>query len=128
MASSTEIEDFVESFEKEFSLVSFVSSSDNNGYEVARTWVVDSGSTQHMTGTWDVFLNISEIGPGQYVNEAYEVRGVGRVRFQLEFGELLEVDGVLFVPGLRVNLLSVSTLEDVRYATLFKRGYPSSIQ
>jgi hypothetical protein len=33
------------------------------------------------------------------------------------------VDGVLFVPGPRVNLLSVSTLEDVEYDTLFKRGY-----
>jgi hypothetical protein len=74
MTTSIEIEDFVESFEKEFSLVSFVSSSDKNGYEVARTWVVDSGSTQHITETWDVFLNSSEIGLGQYVNEAYEVR------------------------------------------------------
>jgi hypothetical protein len=81
-----------------------------------------------MTGTWDVFLSISEIGPGQYVNESYEVRGVGRVRFQLKFGELLEVDGVLFVLWLRVNLLSVSALEDVGYATLFKRVMPSSIR
>jgi hypothetical protein len=43
------------------------------------------------------------------------VRRVGNVRFQLEFGGLLELDGVLFVRGLRVNLLSVSTLEDVGY-------------
>jgi hypothetical protein len=27
------------------------------------------------------------------------VRGVGRIRFRLEYGGLLEVDGVLFVPG-----------------------------
>jgi hypothetical protein len=51
------------------------------------------------------------------------VRGVGNVRFQLEFGELLELDGVLFVPGLRVNLLSVSALEDVGYCVLFKREH-----
>jgi hypothetical protein len=54
---------------------------------------------------------------------ARAVRGVGRVRFQPEFGELLEVDGVLFVPGMRVNLLSVSTLGDAGYATLFKGGH-----
>ena len=50
------------------------------------------------------------------VNEGGMVRavcGVGRVRFQLEYGGFLELDGVLFVPGLRVNLLSVSALEDV---------------
>jgi hypothetical protein len=52
------------------------------------------------------------------VNEggmARVVHGVGSVRFQLEYGGLLELDGVLFVPGLRVNLLSVSALEDVGY-------------
>jgi hypothetical protein len=60
------------------------------------------------------------------VNEggmARDVRGVGNVRFKLEFGVLLELDGVLFVPGLRVNLLSVSVLEDVGYCVLFKREH-----
>jgi hypothetical protein len=60
------------------------------------------------------------------VNEggmARVVHGVGNVRFQLEFGRLLELDGVLFVPGLRVNLLSVSALEDVGYCVLFKREH-----
>jgi hypothetical protein len=51
------------------------------------------------------------------------VRGVGNVRFQLEFGGLLELDRVLFVPGLRVNLLSVSALKDVGYCVLFKREH-----
>jgi hypothetical protein len=58
------------------------------------------------------------------VNEggmAKVVRGVGNVRFQLEFGGILDFDGVLFVPGLRVNLLSVSSFEDVGYCVLFKR-------
>ena len=35
----------------------------------------------------------------------------------------MEVDGVIFVSGLRVNMLSISALEDVGYCTLFKRGY-----
>jgi hypothetical protein len=58
------------------------------------------------------------------VNEgsmARVVRGVGNVIFQLEFEGLLEIDGVLFVPGLSVNFLSVSALEDVGYCILFKR-------
>jgi hypothetical protein len=42
---------------------------------------------------------------------------------QLEYGGFLDLDGVLFVPGLRVNLLSVSALEDVGYCTLFKREH-----
>jgi hypothetical protein len=35
----------------------------------------------------------------------------------------LEIYGVLFVPGLRVNFLSVSSLEDVGYCVLFKREH-----
>jgi hypothetical protein len=35
----------------------------------------------------------------------------------------LEIDGVLFVPGLSVNLLSVSALQDVGYCVLFKREH-----
>jgi hypothetical protein len=35
----------------------------------------------------------------------------------------MELDGVLFVPGLRVNLLSISALENVGYCTLFKREH-----
>jgi hypothetical protein len=52
-----------------------------------------------------------------------DVRGVGRVRFQLEYGGFMELDGVLFVLGLRVNLLSGSALEDVGYCILFKREH-----
>jgi hypothetical protein len=90
-------------------------------------WIVNSGVSCHMTRIWRVFLIITETGPEQLVESeggmAHAVRGVRRVRFQLEYGGFLELDGVLFVPGLRVNLLSVSTLEDVGYCTLFKRGH-----
>jgi hypothetical protein len=60
------------------------------------------------------------------VNEsgmARDVHGVGRVRFQLEYGGFLELYGVLFVSWLRVNLILVSALEDVGYCTLFKREH-----
>jgi hypothetical protein len=60
------------------------------------------------------------------VNEgglARVVRVVGSVIFQLEFGGILELDGVLFVPELRVNFISVSTLEDVGYCVFFKREH-----
>jgi hypothetical protein len=40
-----------------------------------------------------------------------------------QYGGLLEVDGVIFVLGLRVKWLSVSSLEDVGYSTFFKRGH-----
>ena len=82
--------------------------------------MVDNVPTSHMTRTWDIFLIISELGLGHIVNGANEVRGVGRVIFQVEFRELLEIEGFLFIPRLGENLLSVSALENVSYGTLFK--------
>ena len=118
IVSSAEIENFSEKFKKEFSLVSIVSSGDSNNFEYNRTWIVDSGATSHMTGMLDTFMCISEIGPGQFVNGTQEVRGIGKVKFQLVLGETLEVDRVLFVPGLRVSLLSVAALEDDGYTVV----------
>ena len=73
---------------------------------------------EHMTGMRDAFLTLETI-PDQLGHDGdgtvYAVREMGRVRFQLEFGELLEVLGVLFVPRLRDSKLSIPTLEGVGY-------------
>jgi hypothetical protein len=52
----------------------------------------------------------------------HAVKGVGCARFQLESGGSLEVDEVMFVQELKVNLLSVSALEDMGYAMMFEDG------
>jgi hypothetical protein len=52
----------------------------------------------------------------------HAMKGVGCVRFQLELGGSLEVAEVLFVPKLKVNLLSVSALQDMGYAVMFEDG------
>jgi hypothetical protein len=126
-AATGAIEDFASKFDREFSLVTLVSSVGSGGFGGDVRWIVESGASNHMTGIWRVFPDFTEIGPGrQVVNEdglPRFVRGVGNVRFQLEFGGLLEIDEVLFVPGLSVNLLSVSALQDVGYCLLFKREH-----
>ena len=100
-----------------------VSNTDSNNYMYDNTWLIDSGSTSHMTGKLDTFHIIHEIGRGHYVNGTHEVRGIGKVIFQLEFNETLELDGVLFVPGLRDNLISVSALEDVGLACFVRYSH-----
>ena len=47
------------------------------------------------------------------------IEGVGSISFQLESGAILHIDEVLFVPGLKKNLLSVATLEDKGYWVVF---------
>jgi hypothetical protein len=105
-ATTTTIEEFADKFDREYSLFTIVS---NTGFVSDSSWIIDNGASCHMTGIWRIFLSIIETGPDRLVESeggmARVVRGVGRVRFQLEFGELVEVDRILFVPGLRVNLL-----------------------
>ena len=91
------------------------------------TWIVDSGSTSHMIEKYGVFQRIEEMAPGLFVetdigNPQAERRGVGTVRFQLDLGEILEVDRVLFVPGMKVSIISVSSLEDDVYGLLVNSG------
>jgi hypothetical protein len=108
-------------------LVTLVSSAGSGGFGGDIRWIVDSGASCHMTGIWRVFLIITETGSDRLVESeggmARAVGVVGKVRFPLKYGGFLELDGVLFVPGLRVNLLSVSALEDAGYCTLFKRRH-----
>ena len=52
----------------------------------------------------------------------HAIKGVERARFQLDLGGFLELLEVLYVPGLSVSFLSVSSLEDVRYGVSFFRG------
>ena len=56
-----------------------MSSCDGNGLEFNNEWLVDSGVTSHMTGTWDMFLSVFELGPEQVVNGIHAVKGIGRV-------------------------------------------------
>lgn len=73
-----------------------------------------------------MFFSVSETGPGHHVligvGLVHEVRGVGRVCFQLALGGFLTVDDVLFILGLTDNLLSISALKEDGYTVLFRRG------
>lgn len=127
IAATTEIDDFAEKFEKDFSLFSLVSSADNNGFVMNGSWFIDSGSSCHMTGMYHIFRNIIETNPDRMVESeggtTCSVRGFGRVRFQVQQGELLDQDGVLFVLGLSVNLLFCVSLGGCRVFNIVSKGH-----
>ena len=52
--------------------------------------------------------------------KCYKIEGVGSISFRLESGARLHVDEVLYVPGLKKNLLSVATLGDKGYWVILK--------
>jgi hypothetical protein len=119
---------FAEKFEDEFSLVATLSSSCRLvEFEDSGAWFVDSGSSRHMTGMRSVFLSVSETGSNCHVKNGvrtrHVVKGVGCVRFQLESRVSLEVDEVMYVLEMKVNLLSISALEDMGYDVMFVDGH-----
>jgi hypothetical protein len=101
VSASTEIAEFVERHEREFSLINGPLGSGCLVFEDIVVWFVDSGASRHMTRTRLVFLSLSEtdsdccVGVG--TSRQLAVKGVGSVRFQLESGGFLEVAEVLYV-------------------------------
>jgi hypothetical protein len=93
-------------------------------FEDIEVWFVENGSSHHITRMRSMFLSVLETGSYFHVKSGvctmHAVKGVGCARFQLDSGGSLEVEGVIYVPGL--NFLSVSALEDMGYAIMFEDG------
>ena len=45
-------------------------------------------------------------------DSTYKIERVGSTSLQLDLGTVLHIDDILYVPGLKKNLLSVAGLED----------------
>ena len=79
-----------------------------------------------MTGYKDVLSNFkkgnftSQVELGYEVN--YAIKGTGSVSFQLEEGINLHLDEVLYVSGLRKNLILVVVLESKGFKVVFMEG------
>lgn len=82
----------------------------------ADEWYLDSGATAHMCGTRDYFDNLSETAARDIRTagkETVKAIGTGTITLNIEIdGKLktLKLLDVLYVPDLRGNLLSVSTI------------------
>ncbi|XP_010412622.1 PREDICTED: uncharacterized protein LOC104698950 [Camelina sativa] len=93
-------------------LVKLLESSKGNtprlsGKSLSLDWVIDTGATNHMTCFSDLLLNRKYILPctiGLPNGENSLAKEKGTVSFDDEF----ELRNVLFVPGLKCNLISVS--------------------
>jgi hypothetical protein len=107
----TQLDEFAAKFEKDFSLVSYLSTSTTT----RSVWYLDNGASHHMTESWELFSSLMERDSIVHVelgdNVRYAVKGEGIVSFQLESRGLFDVHDVLYVPGMKKNFLSVLTME-----------------
>jgi hypothetical protein len=108
---------------KQFSLVFSLTCTIINSSD---TWLVNSGASRHMIGYQNSLKSLTENNSSLQLelggNSKYAVKGVGTTSFQLEYGNSLHMNDVLFVPGLRKNLLSISALENKGYRVSFVDG------
>ena len=79
-------------------------------------WFIDSGASAHMSCRREWFeeynenLNDTHIYLGD--NRSLKVQGYGKVKVKLSNGELKQIHNVMYVPGIKKNLISVSTITE----------------
>ena len=79
------------------------------------TWLIDNGASKHMTGQKKTLSRLEEKNSPQKVSlrddYKYPIKGIGEVSYKLDSGNPLKMKEVLYVPGLKKNLLSISALD-----------------
>jgi hypothetical protein len=118
MVASVVVDEFPKSFEEDFCFIACMSSA-----IVSDMWFMDSKASCHMTGRKEFFTRLQEEGVNLVIelrdDKRYKAQGVGTISFQRELCKTLRFADVLYVPGLKKNLISVSTLEDKGYEVNF---------
>jgi hypothetical protein len=79
-----------------------------------------------MTGYRDHLIGLVEKESSLHVelgdNARYTMKGVGTSTFQLDSDIPLQLSEVLYVSGMKMNLVSISSLEDKGYKVTFPKG------
>lgn len=77
-------------------------------------WVIDSGCSYHMTSRREWFVEFLEAYGGQVLladDRAVSVQGTGTIRINAKGGTIRSLTNVRYVPNLKRNLISVSSLD-----------------
>jgi hypothetical protein len=120
-AVSTLVEEFSIKFNKEFSLVVCLSTRTTH----SSVWYIDSGASCHMTGVREHLTYLTQIGDLGVVlgdDRVAKVVGSGTISCQRESLPPMLLREVLYVPGLKKNLVSVFAIEERGYEVLFHDG------
>jgi hypothetical protein len=105
------VEEFSTKFDKEFSLIACLSSRTTT----TDTWYIDSGASRHMTSDHEHLIDLTQCGDAEVVlgdDREVKVAGCGTVSFQRESLPPMTLTKVLYVPGLKKNLVLVYTIEE----------------
>jgi hypothetical protein len=119
--ASAEVEEFSTKFDKEFSLIACLTSRTTT----PDTWYIDSGASLQMTTVREHLTDLTQCGYVEVMlgdDREVKVAGCGIVSFRRESLPPMTLTKVIYVPGLKKNLVSVSTIEEKGYEVLFRDG------
>jgi len=81
-------------------------------------WILDTGATNHMTGTQSVFSNLDtgvcgsvKFGDGSVVG----IEGCGTVLFRCKDGEHQALEGVYHIPRCTANIVSLGQHDEEKF-------------
>jgi hypothetical protein len=87
------------------------------------TWLIDSGASKHMTGyKYSLSKLVQKDSPQKVkLNDDYKypIKGVREASYRLDSGKPMKMKDVLYVPSLKKNLLSISTLDEKGFKVSF---------
>jgi hypothetical protein len=90
------------------------------------TWIINSGSSKNMTGQKNNISRLIEKNSPQKFSlgddHQYPIKGMGESTYKLDLGTPMRLKDVLYVPGLKKNLLSISALDKKGFKVAFIDG------
>ena len=87
------------------------------------TWIIDSGASRHIIGFKDKFETFSNYESEKVTigdNSSHPIKGIGTCSIQLNSEITLQLKNVLYVPGIKRNLVSIFGLVDQGYIIAFQ--------
>ena len=89
-------------------------------------WLINSGASKHMMGYKESFINMSEHESPNKVklgdDYQHPIKGSGEASYKLDSRKSIKMKDVLYVPGLKKNLLSISALDAKEMRVAFVDG------
>jgi hypothetical protein len=115
------VDEFFTKFDKGLSLVVCLSTRATH----SNVWYIDSGASYHLIGVHENLTDLTQIGDLEVVlgyDWVVKAVGSGTISFQRESLPPMLLRDVLYVLGLKKNLISISTIEERGYEVLFCDG------
>ncbi|KAG8485343.1 hypothetical protein CXB51_021504 [Gossypium anomalum] len=96
-----------------------------NDSKVSEEWILDSGCTFHMSPNRDWFTTYETVSEGVVLmgnNVSCKIAGVGTIKVKMFDGVVRTLSDVRYVPELKRNLISLSTLDSKGYRYTAESG------